>query len=171
MKSLAVFIVMALAAAGLWGQSNEMLDSFLEAEKADVAMSMLFVAQVTGELPLEATPAEGFFWGSAQEFGRHVTAKSPTDPIGLGLFYLVLLKTFDVKGGFMFNVFGTPRYAAHEAAYFGYVDPSRLYHTRFLLPYEVLTGITYVQESKEAQRKKEEAEMKRTGQKKEKTAR
>ena len=147
MKTVVLMVTIAIVVtASLMGQSNEMIDAFLEDDKADVATSMVLIAQSLGELPMDASPMDGYQWAKAQSFGVHVAKKTPDDPVSLGLFYLALFKMSDIKGGFMFNLFGTPRYAANEAAYLGYVDPSTLYHTRSLLPYEVLTGITYIQE-------------------------
>ncbi len=48
--------------------------------------------------------------------------------------------------GGMYSATGAPRYAALEAGFLGYVEPSSLYPTRSMHPYEVLTGITYVTE-------------------------
>ncbi len=139
-------IITVVVAVSLMGQSNEMIDAFLEADRADVATSMALIAQSVDELPMDATPMEGYYWATEQSFGIYVAKMTPEDPMSLGLFYLALLKVSDMRGGFMFNLFGTPRYAANEAGYLGYVDPSMLYHTRSMRPYEVLTGITYVQE-------------------------
>ncbi len=142
----AIFVIISTA---LWGQSNDLLDRFLEVEEADVATSLLLIAQASGELPLEAVPQDGFFWGAEQNFGKYLKNLTPEDPISLGLFYLALFKAFDIKGGLMYNALGTPRYAAMEAGYLGYVEPSRLYYTRAMAPYEVLTGITYVTDALE----------------------
>ncbi len=149
MKKVIIVAALAILAMGLWGQSNEMLDSFLATDAADTATSLLLVAQAAGQLPLDADSAAGYAWGLEQVFAKHVEKMDPGEPVTLGLFYLALLKTFDVKGGIWFKTAGTPRYAANEAGYMGYVEPSRLYHTRSMPPYEVLTGITYILEDRE----------------------
>ena len=146
MKKVIIMLVLTLLAAGLWGQSNVVLDEFLEAETADTATSLLLIAQAVGALPADADAADGYSWALEQDFDKHVEKREPDDPISLGLFYLALLKSYDVKGGLWFKAVGTPRHAALEAGYMGYVEPSRLYHTRSMPPYEVLTGITYVME-------------------------
>jgi len=154
MKKIVLMAVLAVLAIGAWGQSNAVLDAFLDESRpeADVATSLLLVAQAAGELPEDATADDGFAWGLDASFGKHVAKLAPEDPVSLGLFYLALLKTFDIRGGLMFAAAGTPRYAAMEAAFRGYVEPSSLYYTRSMPPYEVLTGITYVLEDVEGGR-------------------
>ena len=144
MKRIIIMAVLALLAAGLWGQSNEVLDTFLDSPAADTATTLLLVAQAAGELPLDASADEGYSWALEQGFAKYVEKTGPDEPVSLGLFYLALLKSQDVKGGLWFHMVGNPRYAALEAGYLGYVEPSRLYHTRGMAPYEVLTGIGYV---------------------------
>ena len=149
MKRVILATFLTIAAAVLWGQSNDLLDRFLESDEADVATTLMLVAQASGDLPLDAAPRDGYAWGTEQEFGKYLKDVAFDDPISLGLFYLALFKTFDVEGGLMFNTVGSPRYAAMEAGYLGYVEPSRLYYTRSMEPYEVLTGITYVTDALE----------------------
>ena len=147
MKKVLIAFVLVLLTAGLWGQSNELLDRFLDADTADVATTLMLVGQAAGELPMDAVPDDGYAWAEGRrEFGKHVAKTSPDDPVSLGLFYLALLQSFDVKGGLMYSAVGSPRYAALEAGYLGYVEPSGLYPTRSMAPYEVLTGIGYVLE-------------------------
>lgn len=146
MKKVIIMLALILPAAALWGQSNDVLDEFLGSEMADTATSLLLIGQAVGDLPVDADAADGYRWGLEQDFAKHVQKAEPDDPISLGLFYLALLKSYEVRGGLFFNSVGNPRYAALEAGYMGYVEPSRLYHTRSMAPYEVLTGITYVME-------------------------
>lgn len=145
-KIVILTILLAIFTVTLSGQSNEMIDSFLSAETADMATSLLFIAQAAGDLPVDTNLQEGYSWGTKQDFGKHIAKKASDDPISLGVFYLALLKTFNIRGGFLFNWFETPRYATNEAVYRGYVDPSRQFYTRTMEPYEVLTAITYLQD-------------------------
>ncbi len=147
MKKIVFAAALIVLSVSLWGQSNELLDQFLEKDAADVATSLLLIAQASGNLSLDTVPEDGYAWALEQKFAKHVRKVSPDDPISLGLFYLALFKSFEIKGGGMFNVAGTPRYAALEAGFKGYVEPSSLYTTRSMPPYEVLTGITFVTES------------------------
>jgi hypothetical protein len=146
MKKILFSAVLIVLAVSLWGQSNELLDQFLERETADVATSLLLIAQASGNLPLDTVNEDGYAWALEQDFGKYVKKFSPDDSITLGLYYLALFKSFHVKGGGMFNTFGTPRYAVMEAGFKGYVEPSSVYTDRLMPPYEVLTGITYVTE-------------------------
>ncbi|MCK5249090.1 MAG: hypothetical protein KAJ98_03945 [Spirochaetaceae bacterium] len=149
MKKIVFIVILAVFAVSLWGQSNDLLDRFLDGEEADVATTLLLVAQASGNLPMDAGPDDGYAWGLEQDFAKHVSKTAPGDPVSLGLFYLALFKSYGVKGGGMYTAVGSPRYAALEAGFLGYVEPSSLYHTRSVPPYEVLTGITYVTEDAE----------------------
>jgi len=144
MKKIVFATVLIVLSISLWGQSNELLDQFLERDHADVATSLLLIAQASGNLPMDTNPRDGYQWALEQKFGKHVKKFSPDDSITLGLYYLALFKSFHIRGGGMFNVAGTPRYAALEAEFKGYVEPSSVYTDRLMPPYEVLTGITYV---------------------------
>jgi len=146
MKKIVFAAVLIVLAVSLWGQSNELLDQFLEQDHADVATTFLLIAQASGNLPLDTLPEDGYAWALEQKFAKHVKKFSPDDSITLGLYYLALFKSFHIRGGGMFNTFGTPRYAALEAEFKGYVEPSTVYTDRLMPPYEVLTGITYVTE-------------------------
>jgi len=144
MKRILLLLILTVSASFLWGQSNELLDSFLSKEKADVATTMLLVAQSAGLLPHDASPQDGYSWAISEKFGKHVKKFKADEPVTLGLFYLALFKTWNVKGGLMYSMTGAPRYAAKEAGFLGYVEPSELYPNRTVPPYEVLTGISYV---------------------------
>lgn len=146
MKKVFLIATLIILTTGLWGQSNELLDRFLNRDEADVATAMLLIAQASGSLSLDAGPDEGYAWGIEQEFGKYVSRTGPEDPISLGLFYLALFQSWGVEGGLANKAAKYPRYAALEAGFLGYVEPSSLYYTRSVPPYEVLTGITYVSE-------------------------
>ncbi len=146
MKVFAVNFIFVFVAFGVSGQSNDLLDNFLNAEKADIGTSMLIIAQAAGELDPVATPVDGYQWATRQGFGRFMKNRNSNDPVTLGVFYLALFHSLKVKSGTMFGLYRIPRYAVMGAKYLGYVDPSRAYYTRQMLPYEVLTGITYVQD-------------------------
>lgn len=150
MKKIALITALVILATGLWGQSNELLDRFLSLEDADVATTMLLVGQASGSLSLDTVPEDGYAWGVEQDFGKYVSKSAPDDPVSLGLFYLALFNSFNVEGGLANKAAKYPRYAALEAAFLGYVEPSSLYTTRSVPPYEVLTGITYVSEDNKA---------------------
>ena len=144
MKKIVFAVMLIVLSVSLWGQSNELLDEFLGRDTADAATTLLLIAQASGNLSMDASGNDGYNWALEQKFGKHVKKISPEDPITLGLFYLALFKTFHIKGGNLFNITVSPRYAALEAGHKGYVEPTTLYTNRSMPPYEVLTGITYV---------------------------
>ncbi len=87
-KKIVLIAALVFLAAGLWGQSNELLDRFLDRDEADVATTMLLIAQVSGSLPLDTDVDAGYAWAVEQEFGKYVSEAAPDDPVSLGLFYL-----------------------------------------------------------------------------------
>ncbi len=153
MKRLVTALAFLAAASVLWGQSNAFLDRFLEKETADTATSLLLVAQAAGALPEDARSEDGYNWAMEQEFSRYVEKEAPDAPVSLGLCYLALLKSFGVRGGLWFECLGTPRQAAREANYLGYLESGTLYYTRSMTPAEVLSAISYVSADFEGGRK------------------
>jgi hypothetical protein len=147
MKKVVTLWVFLLFSAALWGQSNELLDDFLNRETADVATSVLLVGQALGVLSPANTPAEGYDWAVEQKpWGRRVKRRNPDDPMTLGVYYLVLMQAFGVEGGGNYRAYHTPRYAAMEAGFRGWVDPGRVYTDRRLTPTEVITALSTVME-------------------------
>ncbi|MCG8453181.1 MAG: hypothetical protein MI717_08375 [Spirochaetales bacterium] len=142
-KVLSAFLFIAISSS-VFGQSNTLIDSFLELENADVGTTLLLIAQSAGVLDEKASAQDAYDWALEESFGKHIQRLNPEEGISLGLFYLVLFETYQIKGGLMYRVTRHPRYAALEAGYLGYVEPSGLFATRRIRPYEVLTGIGYV---------------------------
>ncbi len=142
MKNFFLLTLIFTGLCGAWGQSNRILDEFLNQEYADTATAMMLVAQASGQLPLEAEPQKGYQWAAEQEFGKWFRANSPETPVSLGQFYLALLSAQEFTGGLLFRSVRTPRLAVQEASFMGLIEPSNIYYTRFMPPYEVLTAIS-----------------------------
>ena len=139
-------VVLFLAGVLLWGQSNELIDQFLEKESADLQTTLLLLAQSMDELSVSASPADAMFWAESQSWNKYIASLSPEDPVSLGRYFAILFRTYDIKGeSLMYNIFKTPRYAAMEAYKRGFC-PAPLYHTRAMTPPEVLDGLSMIME-------------------------
>ncbi|MBI9100603.1 MAG: hypothetical protein JEY91_19165 [Spirochaetaceae bacterium] len=146
MRILLFLFLFTIGSSAVWSQSNDMLDSFLDRKSADIATSLLLVGQASGALPDNATIEQAYLWAGEQRFGKKILKLKQDIPIPMGLFYLILFESFNVKGGIWYTILHTPRQAALEAAYKGYIDSSTLYYNREMPPYEVLTSLTIIQE-------------------------
>ncbi|MDA3809478.1 MAG: hypothetical protein PF518_04010 [Spirochaetaceae bacterium] len=146
MRILLLFSLLVLNNFAIWCQSNDLIDTFLGQKNADVATSLLLVGQASGALMENATIDQAYLWAGEERFGKKVLKLEQDAPIPMGLFYLIMFESFNVKGGIWYTILHSPRQAALEAAYKGYIDSSTLYYNRKMTPYEVLTSLTIIQE-------------------------
>ncbi|MFP4179200.1 MAG: hypothetical protein ACLFSA_04030 [Spirochaetaceae bacterium] len=103
----------------LSAQSNEVIDGFLEQERATYGHCAYMVLASLGEIPDEASvevaaetlPAEG--WS--------LKSRPADQPISLGEYSHMLMKAFDMKGGIMYTLLPGPRYAARELRFLEFI--------------------------------------------------
>ncbi|GHU25475.1 hypothetical protein FACS1894164_14920 [Spirochaetia bacterium] len=89
------------------------LDLLLATEKINYGMAARFVLPAAGILPERTTQAEAF--ASAQERGwLSVQSDEPATLKGISL---LIMQAFDVKGGIMYSIFHSQRYAYREMVY------------------------------------------------------
>ena len=144
------FIILGLvwtSGFSLYGQSNELIDSFLAGEEADVQNTILLLGQSLGTITEDGNSAEALAWSQDQEWYRYIKELQPDNPISLGAFSAVLLECYEIPGkSLMYCLFKTPRYAAMEAYSLGYITQN-LYHTRYIKPTEVLYALAMAMEA------------------------
>lgn len=129
-------------------QSNDMMDRFLSQEEAGVADSLLLIALANELVDAEATEAEIMSWLETQEWGKKLQGLRADDGIQSGHFHIALFESFGIKGGMMYSLFKTPRYAAHEASYQGFMTGTP-YVNHIMTPDEVLASLSMALEMKE----------------------
>ncbi|OQY34416.1 MAG: hypothetical protein B6241_04755 [Spirochaetaceae bacterium 4572_59] len=141
-----MFCLLLLGSSALWGQSNEVIDQFLEIEQADVGTTMLLLGQSLGELPDSADTAAAENWAEAQSWYKYIKSIDGEDFFPLGRYFAVLYNCYGIESrSMMFSLFKTPRYAAMDAYDQEYFFGS-LFHTRPVTSQEVLYSITKAME-------------------------
>ncbi|MDA3955233.1 hypothetical protein [Oceanispirochaeta sp.] len=149
MKKLIVFLLfLTLSIMALTAQSNTVMDEFLSREGADATTSLLLIAQATGQLPGDASPSDAIKWREEQSWGGKF-ANQDDQSITSGRFHLALFQSFSIKGGIMYSLFKSPRLAALEAGYQGFVTGTPYVNHR-MTPEEVLSSLSMALEMQEA---------------------
>jgi len=134
-------ILLSIIILPLTAQSNEVMDGFLEKEAADAGTALLLIAQARGELPDSATTDDAIKWCADQSWGKKLRKLEADDSINTGQFHIALFRSFDIKGGMIFGLFKTPRAAAQEAGYQGYISGTP-YVNHKMTPNEVLDSLS-----------------------------
>ncbi len=113
-----VLLALGLAVAAalpLAAQTGTFMDRFLEQEKAPYGASAYLVLLGAGRLNENDTVERAL--ALLREQGWAIEGKAADDPLTLGEFSLVVMRSFDIPGGLMYHVAPGPRYATRELAY------------------------------------------------------
>ncbi|MDR1286951.1 MAG: hypothetical protein LBK08_05010 [Treponema sp.] len=120
-KPLALILYMALSGL-VFAQSAEELDSILKSREITYAQAARFVLA-------SASAFSGDAFSSALGEGWLPRLANADSPIRLGELSLLIMKSFGLRGGFLYTLFPGPRYANRELVYLGLVrgrtDPGR----------------------------------------------
>jgi hypothetical protein len=108
---LSLVILLALAVAGA-AQSNEFIDALLGAESVTVGQAS-YLALVAADKLGESSDAQAAF-AQAQELGWTPKNAAADDPIRYSAYSFLLARAFELKGGIMYSLFRSPRYAYRE---------------------------------------------------------
>lgn len=117
-RSLLISMGFLVFASGLaWGQSNSTLDKILATKEASFGDAAYLVLTATKKIPDSTTLSEAADAITKQGWG--IKGASADQSITLGTYSLMLMKAFDMKGGIMYSLLPSPRYAARELTYLG----------------------------------------------------
>lgn len=119
MKKFISLLVMVFMSALLFGQSDMVLDSLYEKDEADTLLTSLLVLQAAGQLTFEATTEDAYAYLESQSWGPAILKDGET--ITTGSFSLLVMKSFDLPHGLMYNLLPIKRYALKEMLYMGYI--------------------------------------------------
>ncbi len=156
-KYLILFLMMTGILFSAAAQSNAQMDAFISLDTADAAGSLLLVGQATGALPEDAAPADAMIWASEQKWGKKLHSLDANEAMTTGLFHLALFESFGIKGGWGYTLSKSPRTAALEAGYKGFVS-GRPYVNHKMTPDEVLYSLSMALEWQEMKDAKEAAQ-------------
>ena len=133
-----ILIICLLTAAGsfaVFGQSNQLMDDLLTAEKAQWGTSVYLVLMSAGMISEDATLEESL--RTVEEKGWGFSDVPGDAPVNLGAFSYLVMKVYGMEGGIMFTLFPGPRYAAREFSYRGFISGNQS-------PYRILDGFEVV---------------------------
>ena len=128
---LFLFFVLTAGSMTLAAQSNDIIDGLLAEEQASYGKAVYLALTAAGLIPEEATPEEAI--AVLEEKGWRVEIRGVEDPIRLGEFSFIIMKTFNIKGGLMYRIISCPRYACRELTYLKLIPGSPS-------PYRTLSG-------------------------------
>ena len=132
-RLLITVLLLGLAAVLLPAQSNQLVDRMLEDEGADVADATYMVLLSAGAIDETASTAEAY--DHAKEQGWLSQEIPGNEPITFGRFSYILMEAHGEKGGLMYRMIPSPRYAAREASFQNWAVERRS-------PNEVISGET-----------------------------
>ncbi len=144
---IVVFILLLAGLPSVFGQSNELMDNFLSEGEADSLISAYLVL-LSAELINEdegVAGAEKFLEGKS--WGKYILE---SDSISYGWFSMLTMEILEIGGGIFYAFFPSPRYAAREFSYHGFI-PGNSVSSKILSPLEVITGLNAAIKWKEAE--------------------
>jgi hypothetical protein len=100
-------------------QSNEILDALLEENPASYGKTAYLVLSAADIVPETGDAARAV--SEVNDRGWNRFGKGANDPVKLGEFAYMTMQAFGIKGGLMYTLFPSPRYAAREFGFKGYV--------------------------------------------------
>ncbi|MEI6875639.1 MAG: hypothetical protein WCL50_11005, partial [Spirochaetota bacterium] len=93
-------------------QSSEFVDSLLGKKAITVGQTAYLVLVASGNISEDADEARAF--ELLQNMGWAPAGSAVDKPIELSTYCYVLMRAFDIKGGIMYTLFPSPRYAYRE---------------------------------------------------------
>lgn len=120
---------------GLPAQSNQLVDRMLEDEGADVADAVYMVLLSGDVIEESASPGEAVNY--ARQQGWLPEEVTGDDTITFGRFAFLIMQVHGERGGIMYSLIPSPRYAAREAVF-------KEWSLRSLPPGEEISGETAV---------------------------
>lgn len=124
-------VIFLLIGMNLTAQSNRLLDEFLEEDKASFGRTVYLVLVAAEIIPEEMSIPVALNFLRMQDWGMEM--KSQEEAISLGEYSFLIMKAFEMRGGLMYGLFPSPRYACRELAFLGLIKGE-------VLAYRTLSG-------------------------------
>ena len=103
----------------LTAQANEVMDDFLEEEKASFGKTASFALLAVNLISEDASIDQAL--SALEQQGWGVKVKKADDTIHMGELSFLLMKALDIPGGLMYRLAPGPRYASRELVFLGIV--------------------------------------------------
>jgi hypothetical protein len=111
-KQVICFFVIALAfVPSLSAQSNAFIDKLINEKEATYGESVFMALAAAGLVKPDGSVADAMAYLNSTTWGY---AKKAGEPVTLGDLCYVLMRAFNMSGGFMYALFPGPRYATRE---------------------------------------------------------
>ena len=118
-SNIVLFCFVFFIGSSLFGQSNEVLDKLYEQENAQTLYAALVVLQASGDIPFDADIDDARAFLEGQKWGESVL--SDDEYITVGGFSLLVMESFKLPHGLIYNLLPIKRYALKEMVYQGYI--------------------------------------------------
>jgi len=118
MKNIIMTFLFLFACAALYAQTAQEMETLLETQAVNYAQVTRFVLEASETLAT-ADQEEAFRY--AAERGWLPTNAAPEDAARLNGVALLLMRSFDLKGGVFYGLFKSPHHAYRELAYKGFI--------------------------------------------------
>ena len=115
-----VFLVFMSSAFQLYAQSAEIIDDIIESQSISYGEASYLAVLGTGMADDEADIDAAYTLVSSRDLNKN--SKTADQPATLGEFAYILMESLEMKGGIMYRLFPSPRYAVRELAYLGVID-------------------------------------------------
>ncbi|MEI6385028.1 MAG: hypothetical protein WCQ50_00225 [Spirochaetota bacterium] len=96
----------------VWAQSNEFLDGLLAKQSITVGQTAYLILVASDNLAEDADEARAF--ELLTNMGWAPAGAKINQPIELASYSYILMRAFNLKGGIMYTLFPSPRYAFRE---------------------------------------------------------
>lgn len=114
------FYFMVFFSVGCFAQSNDRIDELLSQEQAEFG-HIVYVLLNAGGIVEDQTSVESAY-GRYAELGW-LLAKKPIDaPLSVGELSYIIMKSLGLRGGLMYTILPSPRYAHRELVYKGMIS-------------------------------------------------
>jgi hypothetical protein len=118
-KLLLVVVLLFLGVMVGFAQSNALIDEILAQKKLGYSYAAYLALSAAGVIPDTATPEQALEALAQQDWGIKIP-EGPAD-ITLGQYAYLLMRAFNIPGGLMYRLIPSPRYAAREITFLGFV--------------------------------------------------
>lgn len=122
MKKIIILIITFLILSVntvLWSRTSEIVDTAVAQQQIECGTAALLLLTAAEEIEDGADSSEA--WKELCDFSWFSSSKMAKDEIRLGEYAHALMQLFELKGGVMYTLFPSPRYASRELGYLGII--------------------------------------------------
>lgn len=125
MQKTKVFVILAaviflITAGSVSAQSNQVLDNLLLAQEANFGEAVYMIAVGSGIADEDMSVADAVQLVSENRWNK--AGKGAGDKITLGEASFIIMKALKIRGGLMYMLFPSPRYAVRELDYLEFLN-------------------------------------------------